>query len=143
MDPTEVNKPSIFQTLQTNPKFSLFVKACTDCGLDQTLTHGGPYTLFSPSDLAFSRLSKEHIEDLFLPENRDQLVTILTYHILPVEMSYMDLKNGRLRTLSGKKCEVIRNAEMLTIGHAMIIDFDIVCENGILHVVDKVIFPHV
>lgn len=137
---TECEPLSIFKTIQNDPKFSIFVEACTYIGLDKTLHSGGPYTLFIPDNEGFCKLSEDFVDHYYLPENRDKLLTLLTHHIIPVKLASSDLKSGKLRTLSGKKCEFNSFSGKLSIDQSIITHFDTECENGVVHIIERVIF---
>ena len=79
----KTTRPDIASILSTNDQFSTLVAAASAAGLVETLAGPGPYTVFAPSDYAFSKLPAGTVADLVKPENKDKLVKILTYHVVP------------------------------------------------------------
>ena len=122
--------------------FNTLVAAVSAAGLVETLKGDGPFTVFAPTDEAFEALPAGTVENLLKPENRDQLVSILTYHVVPAKVMSGDVAgqtlsaktvNGGKLTVDGRKGVMINDAE--------VVQADIMASNGIIHVVDKVILP--
>lgn len=118
-------------------KFSTLVTAVKAAGLVDTLKGEGPFTVFAPTDDAFAAVPKEILNDLLKPENKASLQAVLTYHVLAGKVLAGDVLNvGEATTVQGEKAPI-----GLTIGGANIVATDIVCTNGVIHVIDKVILP--
>jgi transforming growth factor-beta-induced protein len=123
-------------------RFSTLAAALTEAKLVETLQGKGSFTVFAPTDKAFSKLPKETVVNLLKPENRDELQAILTYHVLP---GSVDLAAGlsakQAKTLQGAELKVGFSEGKVRVNDAAIIDADIRCSNGIIHVIDSVILP--
>ncbi|MGJ8635381.1 MAG: fasciclin domain-containing protein [Phycisphaerales bacterium] len=133
-------KKDIIDTALAAGSFNTLAAALTEADLIGALKGEGPFTVFAPTDEAFSKLPKGTVESLLKPENRDQLISILTYHVVPGELDAKHvLESDALKTLNGQRAAV--NADEGTIGNASIIKTDIECSNGIIHVIDEVIMP--
>jgi uncharacterized surface protein with fasciclin (FAS1) repeats len=133
--------PSIVDIAASNGSFNTLTAALKAAGLDEALASGGPYTVFAPTDEAFAALPKEKVEELLKPENRDMLVKILTYHVVPGEQTSKKLKSGETQTLEGAPVEVKVTSSGVTVNDAKVVKADIQASNGVIHVIDKVIMP--
>lgn len=117
--------------------FNTLVAAVQAAGLVETLKGDGPFTVFAPSDDAFDLLGENVIQNLLEPENRDQLISILTYHVVSGKIESKDLlSSGSAKTVNGKALPI-----GLSIGNANIVATDIEASNGIIHVIDRVLIP--
>lgn len=120
--------------------FNTLAKALTEAGLVGALKGKGPFTVFAPTDEAFAKLPKGTLESLLKPENRDQLISILTYHVVPGELKASKvLASPTLTTLNGQRVDISKNDA--SIDGVSIVKTDIECSNGIIHVIDEVILP--
>ena len=130
----------IVDTAVAAGSFNTLAAALTEAGLVEALKGDGPFTVFAPTDEAFAKLPKGTVESLLKPENRDQLISILTFHVVPgrVDAAHV-LGSDGLTTLNGQRADI--DAEHVTIGTASIIKTDIECSNGVIHVIDEVILP--
>ena len=128
----------IVDTAVSAGSFTILAKALTEANLVGALKGEGPFTVFAPTDEAFKKLPKGTLETLLKPENRDMLVGILTYHVVPGELDAGKvLSNKTLTTLNGQRTDIADGK----IDNATIIKTDIECSNGIIHVIDEVILP--
>jgi uncharacterized surface protein with fasciclin (FAS1) repeats len=117
--------------------FETLVAAVKAAGLVETLKGEGPFTVFAPTDDAFKKLPAGTVENLLKPENKDKLIAILTYHVIPGEVMSSDiLKIGTAKTVNGQEISIGLNVDS-----AKVIKADIKCANGIIHVIDNVILP--
>lgn len=133
-------KADIIDTALAAGSFNTLAAALTEADLIGALKGQGPFTVFAPTDEAFNKLPKGTVESLLKPENRDQLISILTYHVVPGELDAKHvLGSDALKTLNGQRATI--NADEGTIGNASIVKTDIECSNGIIHVIDEVIMP--
>jgi uncharacterized surface protein with fasciclin (FAS1) repeats len=98
-------------------------------------------TVFAPTDEAFESLPEGALEALLLPENRDQLVQLLTYHVVDGAVRSTDLSSGEVSTLSGAPITVTVGDEMVMINQANVLMADIEASNGVIHVIDSVLLP--
>jgi len=122
--------------------FTTLAAALQAAGLVDTLKGDGPYTVFAPTDEAFAKLPAGTVETLLLPENKDQLVEILTYHVVPgkVEASDVVLLNSAA-TANGTDVRIRVVESTVYINDSQVIATDIEASNGVIHVVDTVILP--
>lgn len=107
-----------------------------------TLQGDGPFTVFAPTNEAFSKLPAGTLESLLKPENKDQLVSILTYHVVPGKVMSSDLSDGlTAATVNGSEVSFKINDAGVSVNQAKVIKADIEAENGVVHVIDQVILP--
>lgn len=123
------------------------VAAVKAAGLVETLKTAGPFTVFAPTNAAFSKLPAGTVDMLVLPENKQKLTTILTYHVVPGRLLAADLKDGQtLTTVEGETLMVMKKGNMVMLhdakgGTSNITIADVVSSNGVTHVVDTVLMP--
>lgn len=123
-------------------RFSILAKAVEAAGLSSALTGDDALTVFAPTDEAFRKLPQGTLEELLRPENRDTLVKILTYHVVPGRVYARDAVSAqRAATLQGDTVRVGIENGRLTIDGANVINSDIETSNGVIHVIDSVILP--
>jgi uncharacterized surface protein with fasciclin (FAS1) repeats len=123
--------------------FQTLTQALTAAGLVETLKGEGPFTVFAPTDEAFAALPEGTLAELLKPENKEQLVKILTYHVVPGEAVASSLKDGEVQTVEGAAVTVkIDPAKQeVMVNDAKVITPDVTASNGVIHVIDKVILP--
>jgi uncharacterized surface protein with fasciclin (FAS1) repeats len=121
--------------------FKTLVAAVQAAGLVDTLKGEGPFTVFAPTDDAFAALPEGTVEDLLKPENKDKLTAILTYHVVPGKVMSTDLSDDMMaKTVEGSEIKVdLDNGVM--VNDATVVTADIAADNGVIHVIDKVIMP--
>ncbi|MGJ8605576.1 MAG: fasciclin domain-containing protein [Marivita sp.] len=121
--------------------FGTLVAAVQAAGLVDTLKGEGPFTVFAPTDEAFAALPEGTVESLLLPENKDQLVAILTYHVIAGKVMSTDLTDDmEAATVQGSNVMIdLDNGVMVQ--DANVVTADIETSNGVIHVIDKVIMP--
>ena len=119
------------------------VAAVKAAGLVSTLKGAGPFTVFAPTNDAFAKLPAGTVDTLLKPENKAQLVDILTYHVVSGRYKMADLKDGMvLTTVEGKTLTIKRLGTQVWInGSAMISTPDVISSNGVTHVIDTVLLP--
>lgn len=122
-------------------QFKTLVTAIKAAGLVETLNGKGPFTVFAPNDEAFAKLPKGTVENLLKPENKDQLVALLTYHVIPGKIMAADVSTTDAKTVNGKTLPITVNAGKVKAGEANVVKTDIPASNGVIHVVDTVIIP--
>ena len=122
--------------------FKTLVAAVQAAGLVDTLKGAGPFTVFAPTDEAFAKLPAGTVDELLKPENKDKLVAILTYHVVPGKVMAADLagKETKAKTVQGSEV-TISGKDGVTVDGAKVIKADIVTDNGVIHVIDAVILP--
>ncbi|MDJ0512146.1 MAG: fasciclin domain-containing protein [Methyloceanibacter sp.] len=124
-------------------QFNTLVAAVKAAGLVDTLKGDGPFTVFAPTDEAFAKLPDGTVEDLLKPENKDKLVAILTYHVVPGKIMSGDIagKETEVKTVQGSMLDV--NAkDGVKVDNAKVVKADIDTSNGVIHVIDNVIMPN-
>lgn len=121
--------------------FGTLVAAVQAAGLVDTLKGDGPFTVFAPTDAAFAALPEGTVETLLKPENKDQLIAILTYHVVSGKVMSTDLMDDmKAATVQGGEITInLDNGVM--INDASVAAADIEASNGVIHVIDKVILP--
>ncbi len=121
--------------------FTTLVAAVQAAGLVDTLKGDGPFTVFAPTDDAFAALPDGTVETLLKPENKDQLVSILTYHVVPGKVMAADLSDGMMATTVQGSDVTIGTSGGVTVNGANVVQADIAASNGVIHVIDQVILP--
>jgi uncharacterized surface protein with fasciclin (FAS1) repeats len=120
--------------------FGTLVKAVSAAGLVDTLNGEGPFTVFAPTDAAFAALPAGVLDALLLPENKDVLTQILTYHVVPGTVMAADITDGDVATVEGQSV-TLSTADGVTVNGAKVVQADVVADNGVIHVIDAVILP--
>ncbi len=121
--------------------FTTLVAAVEAAGLVETLKGPGPFTVFAPTDAAFAALPAGTVEDLLKPENKDKLVAVLTYHVVPGKVMSTDLSEGlKAKTVQGGEVTITLEGGPKVNG-ATISGADVAASNGVIHVIDAVILP--
>ena len=123
--------------------FNTLVAAVQAAGLEDTLRGDGPFTVFAPTDEAFAALPEGTVESLLMPENRDQLVAILTYHVVAGEYMSGDLAGQALsvETVQGDTVDIDATGDNVMVDGATVIMADVDASNGVIHVINEVIMP--
>ncbi|MDX1921399.1 MAG: fasciclin domain-containing protein [Candidatus Caenarcaniphilales bacterium] len=110
--------------------------------LVETLSSPGPFTVFAPTNEAFSKLPEGTVESLLKEENKTKLVDVLTYHVVPGAIKAKDLKDGQtLKTVEGKELKVTKTKNTITINGAKVEIADVISSNGVTYVIDSVLLP--
>jgi len=136
------DKKNIVETAAANPDFSTLVAAVQAAGLADTLSGEGPFTVFAPTNAAFEALPEGTVETLLLPENRDQLVSVLTYHVVAGEVTAEQVVTlDSATTVNGQDVSIRVDGETVRINDATVVAADVKASNGVIHVVDTVILP--
>ena len=136
-------KKDIVDTALANEQFSTLVAAVQAAGLVDTLKGDGPFTVFAPTNDAFAKLPAGTVENLLKPENKDQLVAVLTYHVLPGKVMAAEIAGKTLSTATVQGSMVDINATNgVMIDGATVTAADIETTNGVIHVIDTVILPN-
>jgi transforming growth factor-beta-induced protein len=121
--------------------FKTLTAAVKAAGLVETLKGKGPFTVFAPTDEAFAKLPKGTVEDLLKPENKAKLVAVLTYHVVAGDVRAKDVvKLTEAKTVQGQSVKITTEGGV-KVDNAKVVKTDIVCSNGVIHVIDSVILP--
>ena len=132
----------IVDTAVAAGSFKTLAAALTAAGLVETLKGEGPFTVFAPTDEAFAKLPAGTVESLLKPENREKLVAILTYHVVPGKVLAKDVvKLKSAKTVNGKEVTVKVGDAGVMVDGAKVVATDIETSNGVIHVIDSVILP--
>ena len=123
-----------------NPDFETLVAAVTAADLVETLSGDGPFTVFAPTDDAFDALPEGLLDALLLPENKEALTSILTYHVVSGEVMAADVTAGDVETVEGSTIAITTDGGVM-VNDANVVTTDVDASNGVIHVIDKVIVP--
>ena len=135
-------KKDIVDTAVEAGSFKTLVAAVKAAGLVDTLKGEGPFTVFAPTDEAFAKLPKGTVESLLKPENKQKLVDILTYHVVPGKVKAKKAaKLDSAKTVNGLEIAIKPSGKTLMINKSKVIKADIKTSNGIIHVIDAVLLP--
>lgn len=145
---------TVVAVAQGNPDFSTLVTAVTAAGLGETLSGAGPFTVFAPTNAAFEKLPDGTLETLTAPEGKEQLTSILTYHVVPGSTDAATLTkaiadNGgsyEMTTVNGAKLTATIDGDKVVLtdakgGKATVTATDVAASNGVIHVIDTVVMP--
>lgn len=133
---------SIADIAASGEDFETLAAAIEAAGLTETLSNDDlSITVFAPTDDAFAALPEGTVEALLLPENRDQLTQLLTYHVVDGEVRSADLVSGEVETVEGKPITVVVGDKTITINQANVVGAEIEASNGVIHVIDAVLLP--
>ena len=132
----------IVDTAVSAGSFKTLVAAVEAAGLVDTLKGEGPFTVFAPTDDAFAKLPAGTVDDLLKPENKDQLVAVLTYHVVPGKIMSGDIvgKTSAVKTVQGSELTVDAT-DGVKVDEASVVTADIETSNGVIHVIDTVVLP--
>lgn len=138
----QVRAQDIVDTAVSAGQFNTLVAAVQAAGLVETLKGEGPYTVFAPTDEAFAALPEGTVETLLQPENLEQLVAVLTYHVIPGKVMSTDIAGQALQVESVQGSSLSVDATNgVTVDGANVVAADIETDNGVIHVIDKVVLP--
>lgn len=121
--------------------FNTLVAAVKAAGLVETLQGAGPFTVFAPTDAAFAKLPAGTVESLLKPENKQKLIAILTYHVVPGKVMAGDVRTMQAKTVNGQKLALAVGNGGVTVNDAKVIATDVAASNGVIHVIDTVVLP--
>lgn len=130
----------IIEVASTTDGFATLTAAVTAAGLVETLQGEGPFTVFAPTDEAFAALPAGVLDALLLPENKDALTKILTYHVVAGKVMAADVTDGDVPTVEGQTV-TLSTADGVTVNGAKVIQADVETSNGVIHAIDAVILP--
>jgi uncharacterized surface protein with fasciclin (FAS1) repeats len=151
--PAEVPEPTMPPAVAETPKdivdtavaagsFETLVTAVQAADLVETLKGEGPFTVFAPTDEAFAKLPAGTLENLLKPENKETLTAILTYHVVPGKVMAADVVGlESATTVNGKDLSIKVEGDTVMVDSATVVQTDIECSNGVIHVIDAVVLP--
>ncbi|MDF5736980.1 MULTISPECIES: fasciclin domain-containing protein [unclassified Nostoc] len=127
---------------ESNASFTTLTKALKAAGLTGALQGKDNLTIFAPTDAAFAKLPADALQELFKPANKEVLIKILTYHVVPGKVLSTDLKSGEVKSLEGGTINIkVDPANGVTVNDAKVTQADITGTNGVIHAIDQVILP--
>lgn len=137
---------NVVETADQAGTFKTLLAAAQAAGLADALATTENITVFAPTDEAFAKLPAGTVENLLKPENKDQLVAVLTYHVLPRKLASNQMLAGpfHVRTLKAEPDRVLaitKGSDGVTVDGAKVLQADIAADNGIIHVIDSVLLP--
>ncbi len=139
---TTPSSKNLLDTAAANGSFKTFGKAIERAGLGETLRGAGPFTIFAPTDAAFDKLPAGRLETLFKPENKEELASLVNYHVVTGHKMLADIgKWEAARTVNGQSAPIKLTDSKVSIDGAMVTSPDIDSSNGVLHGIDKVNIP--
>ena len=136
------HKMDIVDTAVSAGSFNTLVAAVQAAGLVHTLRGDGPFTVFAPTDEAFAALPQGTVENLLKPENKEQLIAVLTYHVVPAKIMSADIagKTAAVLTVQGQRLSVDAR-HGVKVDNAKVVAADVEAINGVIHVINKVLIP--
>ena len=137
--PAQAAEKDIVTTAVEAGNFKTLAKLLTDAGLVDTLKGAGPFTVFAPTDEAFAKVPKEQLDALL--RDKDMLTKVLTYHVVPAKVMAQDVKAGQVPTVQGSSLTVSTQGGV-SVDQANVVKTDIVADNGVIHVIDRVLIPN-
>ncbi len=128
------------ETLARDPNLSTFSQLAADAGLVAELSANGPLTVFAPSNAAFAQVPAATLEKL--KADKEQLKSVLRYHVLSAKLAAADVGNSQQKTLQGANLALAKAGDFVTVGEdAMVEKADVQATNGVAHVIDRVLMP--
>ena len=138
------HEKNIVETADVAGQLSTLLAAAKSADLVATLEGEGPYTVFAPTDAAFEKLPEGTVAKLLMPENKDQLVSLLTYHVVPGEVTASEVvKLESATSVQGQMLKIDASDKGVMIDDAKVVNADILASNGVIHVIDTVMMPNI
>lgn len=133
----------LLETADQAGQFTMFRQAAEQVGLATKLTSPGPFTVFAPTDDAFRALPPDVLKRLMDPQNMTELANVLSYHVVAGRLAGADVKTplNDLQALTGRSLFLRRDGDTVFINDATVVRMDIIADNGVIHMVDKVLVP--
>jgi len=141
-EPAQSAPQDIVATAVGTGDLKILIAAVKHAGLVETLQGDGPFTVFAPTDEAFTKLPEGTIASLLKPENKDNLKAVLTHHVVAGKMLSKDVaKRSAAQTVQGSSAKIKVEDGKVFIDDAQVVKTDISCSNGVIHLIDKVLLP--
>lgn len=137
----EVQKGSLTSVISDSSSFSTLAKALKATGLDLTMGNKEVFTIFAPTDEAFSKLPDGTLTKLMLPENKEKLRMLLLYHAVAGKVLSTELVKGDVKTVNGEKVKIDVSADKIEINGTKVYSADVLATNGVMHSIGKVLVP--
>ncbi len=133
---------TIVGVAQGERRLSTLVEAVTAADLAKTLQGDGPFPVFAPTNRAFGAVPQDTLSQLLAPEGKEDLTTLLTYHVVEGDVMSTDLQDGQMvTTLQGGQLQVAIDGDQVRIGDATVVQPDVDASNGTVHIIDTVLQP--
>lgn len=133
---------NIVNVAATAGDFNTLVAAVKAAGLVETLQGDGPFTVFAPTDEAFAKLPAGTVDSLLMPQNKEKLVAVLTYHVVAGKVLAADVVQlSSADTVEGQPVSITADDAGVRINNANVIATDVMASNGVIHVIDTVLIP--
>lgn len=140
--PAQAADKDIVDTAVGAGDFTTLAAALEAADLVTTLKGEGPFTVFAPTDAAFAGLPAGTVDELLKPENKQQLIDILTYHVVPGTVNAADVIGlDEAPTVNGKMIDVQVDGSAVKVNEANVTATDVAASNGVIHVIDQVLLP--
>ena len=137
-----ISAQTIVDAAVSNKDFSTLVTALKAADLVSALSGEGPFTVFAPTNEAFAKLPEGTVESLLKPENKDKLISILTYHVIPGKVMSKDIKPSQMvKTVNGQQVSIKLSYGKVSVDGANVTAADVEADNGVIHIIDSVILP--
>ncbi len=138
----EKKSQDVAHVLQNDEQFSTLVKAIEAAGITDILKDSGEITVFAPNNTAFEKLPEGKLDELLKPENKEKLVKILTYHVAEGKIdAEQAAANKYAESLEGTNLNLLVEGSKISVEKVMIVEENIQANNGIVHVIEKVLMP--
>jgi len=136
-----IGEPDLIDLAVSVEDLSTLVTAVKAAGLVETLKGKGPFTIFAPTNKAFADLPAGTLDMLLKPENKEKLVKVLTYHVVPGMVMAKDVPTADVKTVQGQTVALKKDSMGVTVNNAKVVAADVEATNGVIHVIDTVILP--
>ncbi len=137
-----VQSKNIVENAVNSKDHTTLVAAVKAAGLVETLSSKGPFTVFAPTNEAFEKLPAGTVDGLLKPESKDNLTSVLTYHVVAGRYTSKDLKDGmKLKTVQGEEITISKKGNTWMVNNAKIAIADVMDSNGVTYVIDSVLMP--
>jgi transforming growth factor-beta-induced protein len=137
-----ITQLDVLETAVSSGSFETLAAALEAADLADALKGAGPFTVFAPTDEAFAKLPRGLVKILLQPDSKGKLTAILTYHVLPARVTAEEIVHlSSAKTLNGEPLQITANQGHVQVNQSRLISADILCSNGIIHVIDSVLIP--
>lgn len=136
---TKPSPASVADTIASTSQLSTLNSLIAKAGLTDTLKGAGPFTVFAPSNEAFSKVPAKTLDDL--GNDPAMLKAVLTFHVVPGKVMAASVKNGNAKTVNGANLALSKAGDFVTVENALVQKADIQATNGVIHIIDDVMMP--
>ena len=136
---TQPSQVSVAETIAGTSQLSTLNGLIAKAGLTETLKGTGPFTVFAPSNEAFTKVPAKTLDDL--ANDPSKLKAVLTFHVVPGKFLAAEVKNGNVKTVNGANVALSKAGNYVTVEDALVQKADIQATNGVVHIIDAVVMP--